>query len=175
MTGLLAGIRSICILKPQRTLCITFSWQDNYFIRLRVFHTIVRWQSFTGIWVSKSPSSCRNPFVTILTALITIGNLFFVFFQFYSMFSRDSKVHNSARYYYYFLTRVFHIIFSWWSFPGVWVTASLLKSPGLFSVFWPFSIMLSFGWSPLGRHLSSPPVPLIILKLFYQKYQSQLV
>ena len=35
---------------------------------------------------------------------------------------------------------VFHI--SWWFFTGVWVTASLLKSPGLFSVFWPFSIVL---------------------------------
>ena len=33
------------------------------------------------------------------------------------------------------------------------MTTSLLKSPGLFSVFWPFSIMLSFGWSPLGRQL----------------------
>ena len=29
------------------------------------------------------------------------------------------------------------------------VTSSLLKSPGLFSVFWPISIMLYFGWSPL--------------------------
>ena len=37
--------------------------------------------------------------------------------------------------------RVFHIRVSWWSFTGFWVTASLLKSPGLFSVFWPFSIM----------------------------------
>ena len=31
--------------------------------------------------------------------------------------------------------RVFHISISWWLFTGVWVTASLLKSPGLFSVF----------------------------------------
>ena len=37
--------------------------------------------------------------------------------------------------------RVFHISVSWWFFTGVWVTASLLKPPGLFSVFWPFSIM----------------------------------
>ena len=44
------------------------------------------------------------------------------------------------------LLRVFHISVSWWSFIRVWVTASLLKSPGLFSVFWSFSIMLSFGW-----------------------------
>ena len=37
--------------------------------------------------------------------------------------------------------RVFHISVSWWSFTGVLVTASLLKSPGLFSYFCPFSIM----------------------------------
>ena len=30
-------------------------------------------------------------------------------------------------------------------FNGICVTASLLKSPGLFLVFWPFSTMLSFG------------------------------
>ena len=53
-------------------------------------------------------------------------------------------------YYYYLLIRVFHISVAWWSFTGDWVTASLLKSPGLFSVFWLFSKMLLFGWSPLG-------------------------
>ena len=56
----------------------------------------------------------------------------------------------------YSLIRAFHISVSRWFFPGVWVTASLLKSPGLFSVFWPFSIMLSFGWSPLIRQFPSP-------------------
>ena len=43
--------------------------------------------------------------------------------------------------YYHLVIRVFHISVSWWSFTGVWETASLLKSPGLFSVFWSFSIM----------------------------------
>ena len=57
-------------------------------------------------------------------------------------------------YYYYLLIRVFHISVSWRSFTGVWVIASLLKSPGLFSVFWPFSVILLFGWSPLVRQLS---------------------
>ena len=47
--------------------------------------------------------------------------------------------------YYYLLIRVFHICISLWFFTGVWVTASFLKSPGLFSVFWPFSIILLFG------------------------------
>ena len=64
-------------------------------------------------------------------------------------------------YYYYSLIRTFRISISRWFFTGVWVTASLLKSPGLFSVFWPFSIMLSFGWSPPIHQLLCPPVPAI--------------
>ena len=55
------------------------------------------------------------------------------------------------------------------------MTAGLLKSPGLFSVFWPLSIMLKFGWSPLIRQLPSSPVPLIVLWWLYQKHQSRLV
>ena len=38
-----------------------------------------------------------------------------------------------------------HTCGNWWYFTGVWVTSSLLQSPGLSSVFRPFSIMLSFG------------------------------
>ena len=41
--------------------------------------------------------------------------------------------------------RVFHICVSWWFFTGVWMTASLLSSPGLVSGFWPFLARLSFG------------------------------
>ena len=37
---------------------------------------------------------------------------------------------------------IFHISFRWWFFTGVWMTSSLLKCPGLFSVCWPFSKML---------------------------------
>ena len=40
--------------------------------------------------------------------------------------------------------RVFHISINWWFYTGVWVTASLIKSPGLVSGFWPFLAMLSF-------------------------------
>ena len=64
---------------------------------------------------------------------------------------------------YIYSFRFFQLSVSWWIFTGVWVTASLLQSPGIFSVFWPFSIMLLFGWSPLGRQLSNPPGLLIIL------------
>ena len=40
------------------------------------------------------------------------------------------------------LLESFYISVSWWSFTGILVTASLLKSPGHFWVFWPISIML---------------------------------
>ena len=100
----------------------------------------------------------------------------FTFFQFYSVVIRDSKVNNFAGFlffvvdyykvWYYYdhsLIRAFHISVSRWFFTGVRVTASLLKSPGLFSVFWRFSVMLSFGWSPPVRQPPTPPVPLVIL------------
>ena len=92
----------------------------------------------------------------------------FTFFQFYSVFSRESKVHHSAAslsfwlllgvvvalrlhcpfdfmrfYYYYYSLRVFPTSINWWFFIGVWVTTSLVKSPGLFSVFSPISAMFS--------------------------------
>ena len=46
---------------------------------------------------------------------------------------------NYYYYYYSYSWRVFHISVSRWSFTEVWVTSSLLKSPGLFSVFWSIS------------------------------------
>ena len=43
------------------------------------------------------------------------------------------------------LLRVFRTTVSWWFLTGVWVTASLLKSPGLFWVLWPILKMMSLG------------------------------
>ena len=51
-------------------------------------------------------------------------------------------------YYYYYTLWFFHITVSRWSFPGVWVTASLLRFPGLLLVFWPIAIIL---WSGRSR------------------------
>ena len=89
----------------------------------------------------------------------------FAFFQLYLVVSRNSKVHNSTSSLFFvdyykvrslaeiiiiviiiiYSFRVFHISVSWWFFTGVWVTASVLRSPGLVSGFWPFLAMLSFG------------------------------
>ena len=68
-------------------------------------------------------------------------------FSFFCPFLLLSPPHTqTSSIYYYLLIRVLHISVTWWSFTWDWVTASLLKSSGLFSVFWPFSIMLLFGW-----------------------------
>ena len=63
---------------------------------------------------------------------------------------------------------IFHLFTLLEFFTGVWVTVSLLKSQGFFSVFWPSSIMLSFGWSSLVHQLPNPPGPLIILQSLCQ-------
>ena len=70
----------------------------------------------------------------------------------YAISSRSLWPSNQDYYYYYYyftLLRIFlssiHRLFSTW----VWVTASLLQFSELSSVFWPFLIMLSFGWPPL--------------------------
>ena len=113
--------------------------------------------------ISKSFSPCTNPLVTVRIVPITIGVsvtfmfhcffhftckvkaliFLFVFFQFYSVVHRDNKVYNSANYH-FTLLRVFFLYtsVSWGSFTGVWGAASLLKSPGPFSVFWPILKLL---------------------------------
>ena len=109
--------------------------------------------------------------------------------QFHSMILRDNKVHNSASSLdfidYYKICSSSRVLLSPLEFftsvlaDGLslefeWQQVSC-KFPRLFSVFWSFPIMLSFGWSPLGRQLPSPSVPLIILLFLYQKHQSQFV
>ena len=60
-------------------------------------------------------------------------------------------------------TRDFHSRVSWWSFTGVWVTASLLISPGLF---WEFNPILTTLWSGWYRlFLWSPIHPFFCLIL----------
>ena len=84
-------------------------------------------------------------------------------------------------YYYYSLIRAFHISVSRWFFTGVWVTAHLLKSPGLFSVFWLFSIMLSLDClhpssSPFSNPLVTVPnapitIGIIVTSMFHSFFQ----
>ena len=59
--------------------------------------------------------------------------------------------------------KVLHISVRWWFSTGVWVTVSLLKSLGLFAVFWPISTMLLFGWPPLPLLFPNHSEPVLVL------------
>ena len=55
------------------------------------------------------------------------------------------------------------------------MTPRLLKSSGLFVVFWSISTMQKFGWFPLVLEFSGSPNPVPILWSVYQVCQSRLV
>ena len=107
--------------------------------------------------------------------MIKIG--FKIYFFFGYLTCRRSELPGICNYYYHYSTtlRVFHISINWLPFTGVWVTASLLKSPGLFSVFWPISTLLSFGWSLLVFLFPILSVPFPVFWWLYRAYRSQLV
>ena len=137
---------------------------------LAVLHNVVVWMVSTRPPTSKSSSPFSNLLITVPNATNTIGINFPCMFHFFFF---NSLARSSIIIIIYSL-RNFHISVSR-LFCGVWVIASHLKSPGLFSVFWPFSIMLQFGWSPHVLLFPSPPIPFIILWCLYQKHQPQLV
>ena len=120
----------------------------------------------------------RTLYIYIYFFVLFLQRFFFFLLIFFEVFlSNRKKIVNRSSWpiIIIYSFRIFHISVSWWFFTGFWVTANLLKSPGLFSVLRPFSIMLSFGWSSIVRQIASPPGPLRILQLLYQKHQSQLV
>ena len=161
-------------------------------------NTAVVWMVSACPPISNTPSRLTVPLITVPSAPITVGIIAALMFHsflsslirckylslislslIFTLWSAGTTKSTNRQVLLSLLSllfiRVFNISVSWWYFTGDWVTASLLKSPGLFSVFWPFSIMLLFGWSPLGRQLLNLPGSLIILSLPCQKHQSQLV
>ena len=126
----------------------------------------VVWMVSTRPFISSSSSLFIYPLVTVSRASIIIGiNVTFMFHCFFSSLVRSRylsffspsftftlwsagkakstilQVFFFVYYYYYYyclLLKSFHISISWWSFTGIWVTASLLQPPGLFPVFWLF-------------------------------------
>ena len=147
-------------------------WQglNNFSFLFSFISTITR----SGLLASIGWSVSMSKFQRILYVSFSwTGSWLCIYYSF--VWSNFNFLHNFALiwciyyyyyyyyYYHYYSLKVFHISVSWRFFTGASVTASLLKPPRLFSVFWPFSIMLSFGWSPLVRQLPIPPVPLIIL------------
>ena len=106
------------------------SWYFYLSNKVQVFVDHFAFSYFHSLaWLNRKihaiTSSCK---LTLDIVFWTRYYTIFLFFYFFIFF--------------YFLPfRVFHISVSWLFFPGDWVIASLLKSPGFFSVFRPFSIM----------------------------------
>ena len=130
------------------------------------YNNAIVWMVSTHSFIFRS--SCTNSLVTIPRAPITIGiNVTFMFHSFFSSLARSRYLPFFSPSFNFILWsartakstipqilfiiiiiysfRIFHISISRCFFTGFWVTTSLLKSTGLFSVFWPFSVMLSFG------------------------------
>ena len=64
---------------------------------------------------------------------------------------------------------------SWWTFTGVWLTASVPKSPELFSVYRLILMKLLFGWFPLVLLFPYPTHSVSVLWWPSQEHQLQLV
>ena len=71
--------------------------------------------------------------------------------------------------------RVFYSSFCCWSFIGVWLTVNLLKSPEVFSLFWPILTMQRFGWFLLVLQFLTLPTTLPSLWESFQVHQLHLV
>ena len=116
----------------------------------------VGWMVSTCQLISNFSSLLSNPLWIVLTSPITIGiTVTFISLVILCSLARSKYIFFFSLYTYLLLLLLLLIIFTpfWvfhsrvsrWFLAGVWVTTSLLKSPGLFSVFWLFSVMLSFG------------------------------
>ena len=92
-------------------------------------------KSFSSVMLSVE--ICYNDLFAFSVSTLT-------FFQ--SWFPRDGNVLLLL-----YSLRVFHT--------GVWITIRLLKSPGLFSVFWPILKIQLFGWSQLVLLFLTLPDP----------------
>ena len=115
------------------------SW--TLFNILTVLNNVVVWMVSTRPLISKSSSPFNNSLVTVLKAPITIGMIVTLMFHSF-LFQFPSKVEvlilffTFLQFYWLLLSSLlFHSSISWGSFTWVRVTANLLGSLGLFSVF----------------------------------------
>ena len=113
-------------------ICRTFVKMTMILLWIPSFLSCFSWHfcSFLGLLqcLAQLSSSC-----SVISYVLWQGS----YYQLYSYY----PYYYYFYYYYLSLLRDFHTSISWLFLPGVWVSTSLLKSPGLFSVFWPISIM----------------------------------
>ena len=132
-SGLLVGIKwSVCMSKSHRSLCVSFSRTGA---GLCIYHLLVI--SVSCSYPSGSPwrPSRVSPYISSVLIFCIHLSCDWSFCLCFTIIIIIIV----------YCFRVFHISISWWFFTEVWVTASLLKSPGIVSVFWPSSAMQSFG------------------------------
>ena len=131
-------IKSVCVVSGTKGLMYRHGFSCSLVHLLKFFPDLLREWSRVSY---KGDSSSIYPFdeVFALVWFRVVFSFFFVhsFIYFLKIFIIIIIIIYSFR--------VFHIRVSRWFFTGVWVTARLLKSPGLVSGFWPFSTMQSFG------------------------------
>ena len=133
-SGRLVEIKwSVCISKSQWSLCLIL--QDRFRVVYILFVCMVKFK-----FLAQSPVDHLAHPKSCLVLYSFFANLLHLLIMWLIVLSRS--LHNLHLLFIIYSLRVFHISISWWSFTGVWVTASILKSPGLFTVFWLFSIML---------------------------------
>ena len=142
---------------------------------LAVLSNVVIWIVSTRPPISKYSRPFNNPLVIVPKAPITIDTIVtFMFHSFLDSLARLRYLSFFSHSFRFILwsagtakSTILQILFFCWfrSIRAFHISVSrwFFKSPGLFLVFWPFSIMLSFGWSLLVRQLPSHPVPWVIL------------
>ena len=94
-----------------------------------LFFTTASWWVLPRFWMTASPHKSTGVFSVLCPILM----LLFGWSPLVRLFPRH--------YYYHYFTpwRFLHTSVTWWSSTGVWMTTRLLKSLGLFSVFWLIS------------------------------------
>ena len=110
---------------------------------------LVVWLKLDDPFVSQNPRVCASHsrghlLGRAFTFLFAWSNLNFLHNSYWIAFLTQSCLVLYYYYYYHYFTllRVFHTSVSWCFLTVVWVTASILKFPGLFSLFCPILTML---------------------------------
>ena len=138
---------------------------------LAVLSNAVVWIVSTRPPTSKSSRPFNNPLVIVPKTPITIGTI--VTFIFHSFFNLTLLLLLLLLLFYSFES--FYTNVSWWFLTGIQVTASFLKSPGLFLIFWPIIIIMFFECFIFFLLFPYHSVPLSILWWLHWAQQLQLV
>ena len=170
-----------------------FSTSFFFFFFLQLSNVLLLWVLFLYLWLERPTFATSTMFaiktvkyliwVARLIVFIYVGHFSWVIYFGYTrrrgylisvflskiwlcILPRRTTVSWSQKYHYFTYLWVLHNSVSWWFFTEIWVTASLLKSPEFFLVFWLISTMVLF---------PRPPVSVLILWWQYRAHQLQLV